>query len=241
MGWSFVYYYFPPNSNKILIIVAKFDEDQKVNLRRTILSEINNIKDRFPEVEMMSCGTEECNKEYKVEEKGAEKAVEFGKQQLREEGLQKGLIIWGYYKNEKKGKIFINRFNLSPEDIELKSEIKFEGILAKSDVQLEIEDKISESMAYFIVLLAGIAQYESGNYVEAIDRFNDAEKRNAVPDELVDSKYLYYFRGNAFTYVHRYLEAVSDFTKAIKNPITNVESNFAEAYNNRALALILLG
>ena len=241
IGYAVVNYYSPSNSNKILIIVANFDEDQKINLRRSLTEAIQGLAGRVPEIQLLE-GVDSKTQPFRVEEKGEEAALEYGRKQLKEAGLHKGLIIWGYCKNEKKGAVFITRINLTPNEIELKSKTKFEGIVASGDVRIEIdvEDKISEGILHFITLLAGVVQYEYGNYVEAINRFNDAENRKATPNELVDPKYLYFFRGSAFIYQHRYLDAVNDLSKAITNPTTNTESNYAEAYNNRALALISL-
>lgn len=71
----------------------------------------------------------------------------------------------------------------------------------------------------------GIAEYQKGNYQEAITHYNHGIKSNPDDACLFNNRGLVYFK------LRKYDEAISDHTKAIE-----LRSDFADAYYNRGLA-----
>jgi len=76
----------------------------------------------------------------------------------------------------------------------------------------------------------GIAEYEKGNYQEAINYYNKGIGRN--PDDPC----LFNDRGLAYYSLGQYGKAIADYTKAIK-----LKADFMEAYFNRGLAYFKKG
>ena len=76
----------------------------------------------------------------------------------------------------------------------------------------------------------GIAEYEKGNYQEAIELYNKGLKNN--PDDAC----LFNNRGLAYYSLEQYKKAISDYDKAIE-----LKSDFTDAYYNRGLAYFRKG
>ena len=76
----------------------------------------------------------------------------------------------------------------------------------------------------------GIAEYEKGNYKEAIDYYNRGLKNN--PDDAC----LFNNRGLAYYSLEQYKKAIPDYDKAI-----DLKPDFADAYYNRGLAYFKKG
>ena len=76
----------------------------------------------------------------------------------------------------------------------------------------------------------GIAEYEKGNYMEAINRYNNGIK--STPDDAC----LFNNRGLAYYSLEQYDKAVTNYTKAIE-----LRPDFADAYYNRGLAYFRKG
>ena len=76
----------------------------------------------------------------------------------------------------------------------------------------------------------GIAEYEKGNYQEAINHYNNGVK--STPDDAC----LFNNRGLAYYSLEQYDKAVPDYTKAIE-----LRPDFADAYYNRGLAYFRKG
>ena len=76
----------------------------------------------------------------------------------------------------------------------------------------------------------GIAEYEKGNYQEAIEHYNNGIKSN--PDDAC----LFNNRGLAYYSLEQYDKAVADYNMAIE-----LKADFADAYYNRGLAYFRKG
>ncbi len=76
----------------------------------------------------------------------------------------------------------------------------------------------------------GIAEYEKGNYQEAIELYNKGLKNN--PDDAC----LFNNRGLTYYSLEQYKKAISDYDKAIE-----LKSDFTDAYYNRGLAYFRKG
>ncbi len=95
------------------------------------------------------------------------------------------------------------------------------GLVVWSMVSTQSKWKYSDS---------GLAEYEKGNYQEAIEHY--ARAIESHPDKAC----LYNNRGLAYSKLKEYDKALSDYSKA-----TELKPNYTEAYFNRGLAYFSLG
>jgi tetratricopeptide (TPR) repeat protein len=215
------------NPNVVTILVADFDgvDPQKYRLTEHILQGLHVATSGDSYIRIQSLGspiTEQMGSEY-----------------ARNIGIRHGanIILWGYYGASPERadiSVYVQVLRV-PKCLSLRGNLeRLNSPIGNFDKYL-IQNQVSGEMTYLVLLTAGLARYESGDYEGAIDRLKKALPPDAppnVPEQMINPEMIYLYLGLA--YYHK--AGRDDIDKAIAyydQAISHSNNQDAEAFYNR--------
>lgn len=211
---------------KLVVLIATFEGPEEVyGLRNEIIEKLNADFPNDVEVEIVKIN------EIITPDQGSPYARALGERYMAD------VVIWGWYRPTENPNITIHIENLDPaEIIPLKTSETLQPAVTLAELEsFSFQQQAGQETSALISFLAGFIQYESGNYAQALVRFDNALSK--IPSEtllLKNQAEIYSYRGGAHLFLDQYDQAISDFSKAIQ-----INPQYAKAYSNRGAAYII--
>ena len=218
-GWqSFV----QTREDKLVVLVARFDGPEEVyGLRNEILEKLNTdfANDSDVQVESVS---EVITPET---DSGSSRARKLG------EKLQADVVIWGWYRRTENPNITIHIENLSTTEITIINDSEVyqpESTLADLET-FKIQKKLGSETSTLLSFVTGVIKFKSGEYLIAIERFEQVLEKNDV-STFINANDIFFYLGSSYYQIGDFPSAIQDYDKAIElNPYD------AGSYNNRGV------
>jgi tetratricopeptide (TPR) repeat protein len=219
IGWKYINNL---PSDKITILVANFEgPDQTYGVTEKIIEQLREEVKQFPDIQIQALGRPITAQE------GSDAARIVGKEH------KANIVLWGWYRKTQENVFITIHFEAlqGPRYLPLRSN-KQELNLAVAELEsFQIQTRLSGEFTYLTLLTIGIARLEAKDYDGSINLFTKALGQNAVPEQMIEPAFIYYYRGTAYSAKVDYDHAITDYTEAIRT-----KPNFASAYNSRGIA-----
>lgn len=210
---------------KIIILVAQFDgPEETYGLRSQVMEELHKVAKGNNEITIID------GEEIITSGQGSDYARELG------EAESADLVIWAWYKPTDNPNITIHFENLSPAQIQtLKSSETYQPQATVEDLKsFEIQQKIGTETKTLIAFIGGMANYQSGNYQEALSLFEAIQIEKDI-STFIDSVTLHFYIAYSNFRLGLYEESIQDYDHVLE-----VNPSFIEAYNNRGIAYMFM-
>jgi tetratricopeptide (TPR) repeat protein len=210
----------PPN--KVIILVANFDEPepQKYRVTKTVWERLNLALEKYGDVQL--------ERVEQVFEQSSDASAEGEKRKAT-------IVIWGWYGLPGETVPLSVHFEvLRPPKYmpELGPEAKGK-VRKKAVAELEsfnLQTHLSEEMIYLSLFTVGMARYAAEDWDGAIASFSDALDQTAESVLALSQSIVHFYRGGAYYYKGDYDRAIADYDQAIK-----LKPDLAGAYYNRGV------
>jgi tetratricopeptide (TPR) repeat protein len=204
----------------MLILVANFDRPEMANYHTT-----EQI------VQMLNSSLEEDRNS--IEIRPLEQFIDRAEEAIRVGDSAKAtIIIWGWIDKTGEKSLLNANFQVLNKPKDLPPLQEGSDHLQKFDLEyldsLQLQEELSNQMAYLSLFTIGMAHYAHEDWVGAIKRFDKALNIGQFQqlNPGLNKGYIYYYRGRAYTAKGAYDNAFDDYTSAVTaNP------QLAEAYN----------
>lgn len=241
--------------DKIVIFVAQFDgPEETYGLRNQIMEELHKAAKEDSNILIVD------GKEVVTSGQGSDYARKLG------EAESADLVIWAWYKPTDNPNITIHFENLSPTQIEtIKNSETYQPQATIEDLKsFEIQQKIGTETKTLIAFIGGMANYQSGNYQEVVNRFEAILIEPNISTYINPAElnfyiaYSYYELGSYQLSIQSYDQSIGldpshdvtynnrgvayhylkDYDQAIRDysQAIQLNPNYAVAYNNRGNA-----
>lgn len=218
---AYIYYSAVP-PKPFIIVVADFDslDGKNYGITENLLQKLRESTQQFPDIEIQGLN----------ETIGAKTTSQSAQQKGKEHTA--ALLLWGWNLNYQ-ATVHFEVLN-KPSLLHLRSGSESVPGLTMND-HFEIQTKVANDMNHLVLLTVGLARLELDDYQGAINLLSQAITHKA-PDQMIDPWAAYFYRGVADSYLHKYPEAIADYTQAVTLNPSKVES-----YMNRAVILRMSG
>lgn len=223
VGVYFLIQHRTEQQNKLIVLITAFEGPEEVyGLRNEIIENLNADFSDDENVEIISID------EIISVSKGSEYARKLGENYLAD------IVIWGWYRPTENPNINIHIENLSPSQLlSLQESATFQPITTLSELEsFSFQQQAGNETSVLVLFLAGLIEYDLGNYETAIQYFNTSLAALPESPSLFENRAnLYFYRGTSILNLEEYERAIQDFDKVIQ-----INPQYAAAYGNRGNA-----
>jgi tetratricopeptide (TPR) repeat protein len=217
---AYHFFYWLRSPKHTTILVANFEGPDLKNYRVTeiLIEQLREATRTFPDVKVQGLGDPITAHE------GSDVARAKGK------AHHATIVLWGWYgKTSEKALITIHFEVLrQPSILYLSREKETLSVAVAEFESFTIQERLSRQMGHLTLMTIGLARYEAQAYTSAITLFTEALSQGAVPEQMINPAYIYFYRGTAYALSAEHDHAIADFTQAI-----TLSPKYAQAYNNR--------
>lgn len=208
---------------RVVVLVTNFggDDPSKYRVTEELLFQLHQSLDKYPDTVIVSADTAI------TEQQGSERARALGSD------YHASLVLWGYYGVTSTDILLtVHVENLThPANITIPNSQAYAAKATVTELNsFQFQERFSQEMSAFALLMSGLVRFEAKNYSEAIVRLSGAINIGKWPESLLTNSILFYYRGAAYALSDDYPAATIDLSQAIK-----INPQYAEAYNLRGM------
>lgn len=169
------------NSDSTIVLVANFrgPDPQNYLVADKLIQKLRSATSDYPDISIQPL--DETITEQTGKRGGSEYAREIGTMR------NAAIVLWGYY-GETVEKVDISGYFevlRRPTNLSLRQNLETTTLPIADLKSFKIQTQLSSEMTYLVLLTAGLACYESGDYDAAIGRFTKAIAQSSVPDQII--------------------------------------------------------
>jgi len=214
-------------NERVVILVANIDgPEEQYGVTNELLEQLNSAIADYEDVQVISLG-----KIISVEQ-GSRYARSIGERYLAD------VVVWGWYRPTDNPNITLHIENLTPTEIvNLKSTNDLRPSATLADLSsFYIQQALGEEIGSMVVFIGGYAHFRSGDYQEALVRFEKSLSNKKWSDDLINRTDIVFYISMCHLLLGESNKGISDIDLLIQlNP------SISEAYYNRGAVQFQLG